>query len=83
VGAAVAVPEAGDHLADRDAMLIGLAAAATAALADLFVDLAATEVLRMRPEERRLQSLRPVTALLPFALVGPVLLTAARLVERS
>lgn len=82
VGVAVAVPEAGEHLADRDAMLIGLACAATAVLADLFVDLAGAEVLD-RPEERRLLSLRPVASLLPFALVGPVLLTAARLLARS
>jgi len=82
IGVAVAVPEAGDNLTDRDAMLVGLACAATAALADLFLDLAAAELL-VRPDERRLVSLRPVASLLPFALVGPVLLTAARLLERS
>jgi hypothetical protein len=80
VGVAVAVPEAGDHLSHRDAMLVGLVCAATAALADLFVDLAASEVLGT---ERRTRALRPVTTLLPFALVGPVLLTAARLLEQS
>jgi hypothetical protein len=82
VGVAVAVPEAGDHLADRDAMLIGLACAATAAVADLFLDLAAVELLT-RADDRRLLSLRPVASLLPFALVGPVLLTAARLLART
>jgi hypothetical protein len=83
VGVAVAVPEAGDHLTHRDAMLVGLACAATAALADLFVDLAANELVGTVGEERRQRALRPVTSLLPFALVGPVLLTAARLLERS
>jgi hypothetical protein len=82
VGVAVAVPEAGDSLADRDAMLVGLACAAAAALADLFLDLAAGELLT-RPDDRRLRSLRPVASVLPFALVGPVLLTAARLLARS
>ena len=82
IGVAVAVPEAGSRIADRDAMLVALACAATAALADLFLDLAAAELLR-RPDERRLHSLRPVAWLLPFALVGPVLLTAARLLARS
>jgi hypothetical protein len=82
VGVAVAVPEAGDHLTDRDAMLVGLACAATAALADLFLDLAASELL-VRADDRRLVSLRPVVSLLPFALVAPVLLTAARLLSRS
>ena len=80
VGVAIAVPEAGDHVTHHDAMLIGLACAATAALADLFVDLVANEALT---EERRQRALRPVTTLLPFALVGPVLLTAARLLEQS
>jgi len=82
IGVAVAVPEAGDHLAHRDAMLLGLACAATAVVADLFVDLAANEVVGTQAEERRGQSLRPLTALLPFALVGPVLLVAARLLEQ-
>jgi hypothetical protein len=83
VGVALAVPEAGDHLTHRDAMLVGLACAATAAVADLFVDLAANELVGTVGEERRRRALRPVTSLLPFALVGPVLLTAARLLERS
>jgi hypothetical protein len=83
VGVAVAVPEAGDHLAHRDAMLVGLACAATAAVADLFVDLAANEVAGTRGEARRQAALRPVMALLPFALVAPVLLVAARLLEQA
>ena len=83
VGVAVAVPEAGDHLAHRDAMLVGLACAATAAVADLFVDLAANEVAGSLAEDRRQSALRPVMALLPFALVAPVLLVAARLLEQS
>ncbi|HUR51656.1 MAG TPA: hypothetical protein VMZ11_05995 [Mycobacteriales bacterium] len=82
VAVAVAVPEAGDHLADRDAMLVGLAAAATAVLADLFVDLASAEV-QVRRDDRRVHALSPVAWLLPFALVGPVLLVAARLLERA
>ena len=83
VGVAVAVPEAGDHLTRHDAMLVGLACAATAAVADLFVALAAAEVTSTRSDARRLRSLRPVTTLLPFALVGPVLLAAVRLLERG
>ncbi|HTL23672.1 MAG TPA: hypothetical protein VL281_06505 [Mycobacteriales bacterium] len=83
VGAALAVPEAGGHLTHREALLVGVACAATAAVSDLFVDLAALEVLGSPAEERRRGSLRPVVALLPFALVGPVLLAAVRLLERS
>ncbi|HUR14061.1 MAG TPA: hypothetical protein VM097_06170 [Mycobacteriales bacterium] len=83
VGVALAVPEAGDHLTHREAMLVGLACAAAAAVADLFVDLAALEVVGSRAEERRRGALRPVIALLPFALVAPVLLTAVRLLERT
>ena len=83
VGMAIAVPEAGDHLTHREAMLLGLACAATAAVADLFVDLAAKEVVGVVSEDRRRRALRPVAALLPFALVGPVLLTAARLLENA
>jgi hypothetical protein len=83
VGVAIGVPEAGDHLTDRDAMLVGLACAATAAVADLFVDLSANEVAGTPGEARRQSALRPVMALLPFALVAPVLLVAARLLEHS
>jgi len=83
VGVAVAVPEAGEHLTHRDAMLLGLASAATAVIADLFVDLAANEVVGTPAEDRRRNALRPVATLLPFALVGPVLLVAARLLEQS
>jgi hypothetical protein len=83
VGVALAVPEAGDSLTHREAMLVAVACAATAAVADLFVDLAALEVVGSLAEERRRGSLRPVVALLPFALVGPVLLAAVRLLERS
>jgi hypothetical protein len=83
VGAALAVPEAGDSLTHREALLVGVACAATAAVSDLFVDLAALEVLGSPAEERRRGSLRPVVALLPFALVGPVLLAAVRLLERA
>jgi hypothetical protein len=80
VGTALAVPEAGDGLAQRQALLVGLAAAATAVVADVLVDLAASEAA---VDERRRQSLLPVVTLLPFALLGPVLVVAARLVERS
>lgn len=83
IGVATAVPEAGEHLSHREAMLVGLACAATAVVADLFVDLAANEVAGTVAEDRRRRALRPVTALLPFALVGPVILVAARLLERS
>lgn len=83
VGAAVAVPEASSELTTRQSLLVGLVCAAAAALGDLFVDLAAAEVMVGRAPDRRLQALRPVTSLLPFALVGPVVLAALALLERS
>lgn len=83
VGVAFGVAEAGDRLTHREAMLTALACAAAAAVADVFVDLAAVEVAESRSEVRRRASLRPLVALLPFALVGPVLLAAVRLLERG
>ncbi len=83
LGVALAVPEAGDLLTRREAMLIALACAATAAVADLFVDVAALEVMGSPGEVRRSGALRPVVALLPFALLGPVVLASVRLLERA
>lgn len=82
-GVALAVAEAGDDLAHRDAMLVGLAAATTAMVADVFVDLSANEVVGTSAEERRRPALLPVVTVLPFSLAGPVLLVAARLLERA
>lgn len=83
VAVAFGVAEAGDLLTRREAMLVALACAAAAAVADLFVDLAALEVAATRTQERRRGALRPLVALLPFALVGPVLLASVRLLERA
>jgi hypothetical protein len=81
VGAALLVRElaAADVSAPATALL-ALAAAVTVATADLAVDLGATELRPGRRDARRLLALRPAAALLPYALLGPVVLLAGRLV---
>lgn len=74
---------AGEHGTSRERWLLGLAVAATAALVDVVTTLAAGDVLGHGHDRRRLASLRPVTQLLPFAVAAPVLLVAARLLDRT
>lgn len=82
-GPTAALLVAGDHLSIRQALLLGLAAAAAAASGDQLTDLAGEDLAEQPQDDRRLASLRPVTLLLPFALVAPVLLAAVRLIEGS
>ena len=79
VVAAGAAGTSGD-LSLAAAALAGLAAAVTVAAADLAVDLGAAELRPGRRDARRLLALRPAAALLPYALLGPVVLLAGRLV---
>ena len=76
VGALVSLAVAGD-LEPSQAALVGLAAAAAVAIADTLVAVAATEL----SDERRSAARTPVALLLPVAVVGPVALTATRLLS--
>jgi hypothetical protein len=78
-GVAAATLAASDHL-DR-APLVGLAAAGAVAAADLLVDLAAAELTPRHEDARRVAALRPTGLFLPYALLGPVVLAAVRLIE--
>jgi hypothetical protein len=69
----------GTELADR-AALLGLLVAACVAATDLAVDLSAAELRSGRLDRRKVDALRPVGLLLPFAALGPVALLAGRLV---
>ncbi len=80
-GPITALVVAGDQLSSQQAALVGLVAAAAAVSADQLTELAGEDLAEQPHDVRRLASLRPVTLLLPFALVAPVLLTAVRLVE--
>ena len=81
IGAAGAVAAlTATDLSTAAAVLLGLAAAVTVVTADLAVDLGAAELRPGRRDARRLSALRPVAALLPYALLGPVVLLAGRLV---
>ncbi|MDX6268327.1 MAG: hypothetical protein QOD70_3067 [Frankiales bacterium] len=79
-GVAAATVTAHDHL-DK-APLLGLAAAAAVAAADLLLDLAAAELTASHEDARRVAALRPTSLFVPFALLGPVVLTAVRLLDR-
>ncbi len=79
-GVAAAVAVAQDHLAHDQAALLGLTAAAAVAATDLLVDLAAAELTGV--DARRVAALRPTSLFVPFALLGPVVLTAVRLLEQ-
>lgn len=80
VAAAVLVEGGEGPLVGARAALVGLAAAATVAAADLAVDLTAAELRAGWRDGRRVAALRPVGLLLPFAVLGPVALVAGRLV---
>lgn len=75
----VAPLDSGAH-GGLSAALLGLLAAATVATADLAVDLGATELRAGRRDVRRVSALPPTAVLLPYALLGPVVLLAGRLV---
>lgn len=79
--AGVAVTAALAEGSPRERWLLGLAVAAAVALVDVVTSLAAGELLEGPRDRRRLASLRPVAQLLPFAVVAPVLLVAARLLD--
>lgn len=64
----------------RSAALLGLVVASTVATADLAVDLGAAELRSGWRDARRVAALRPTALLLPYAVLGPVALLAARLV---
>jgi hypothetical protein len=82
-GVAVATVVAHDHLSTGRGALVGLAAAAAVAIADLGVDLAGAELTADADEARRVAALRPVSVLLPYPLLGPVVLLAVVLLNRS
>lgn len=67
------------ELSTSRAALLGLAAAAAVAAADLLADLSAAELRPDGDDARRVAALRPVGLLLPFAVLGPVVLVAVRL----
>lgn len=76
-GAAVGVLAAG-HLPVGRCALLGLAAAATAVVADLAAHVGTTSLPAAR--RYRVMALRHVYALLPYAVLGPVALVGGRLV---
>jgi hypothetical protein len=80
-GVAAAAVTSGDHLSTADAALIGLTAAAAVAATDLLIDLAAAELTPGPADARRVAALRPTSVVVPFALLGPVVLAAVRLLS--
>jgi hypothetical protein len=60
------------------AALIGLMAGSTVAALDLLLDLVSGELSPATTEPRRIAALRPVSVLLPFAGLAPVVLLAVR-----
>ena len=79
-GVAVAVVTGQDQLPHDQAALLGLTAAAAVAATDLLIDLAAAELTGT--DVRRVAALRPTSLFVPFAMLGPVVLTAVRLLDR-
>ena len=82
-GTAAAVLVGQDHLATGRAAMLGLAVAACVAAADLAVDLAGSELTVAPRDARRVAALRPVSLVLPFTVLGPVVLVAVRLLENA
>lgn len=72
---------AGGDLPVGRAALLGLAAAAAVVTGDVLADLAAAELRPGGDDARRVAALRPVGLLLPFAVLGPVVLVAVRLLS--
>lgn len=79
---AASVLVAGDHLTGGEAALVGLTAGTTVAAVDLVLDLAASELTPEPMDARRVASLRPVTTVLPYAVLGPVVLLCVLLLNR-
>ena len=67
-------------LSPAAAVLVALAVALTVVTADLAVDLGGAELRAGARDARRVTALPPAAVLLPYALLGPVALLAARLV---
>ena len=82
-GVAVATVVADGHLTFSGAALVGLSAAAAVAAVDLAVDLAASELTSSPGDARRVAALRPVSVFLPYTLLGPVVLLAVLLLDRT
>lgn len=72
-----------DGVSAADACLVGLLSAATVAAVDLLVDLSSSELTTAPSDARRVAALRPVSAVLPFVLLGPVCLVSVLLLERG
>jgi hypothetical protein len=83
VAAAALVAGAYAGISATDACLVGLLSAATVAAVDLLVDIASSELTAAPEDARRVAALRPVTTVMPFVLLGPVVLVAVLLLERS
>lgn len=83
VGVTVATVVADGHLTSSGAALVGLSAVAAVAAVDLAVDLAAAELSSSPADARRVAALRPVSVVLPYALLGPVVLLSVLLLERT
>jgi hypothetical protein len=81
VGSAVLVNNG--HLETTRAALIGLVAVSVVAGIDLALDLAATEMSPTHEQARRIAALRPVSVLLPFAALAPVVILVMRLLPES
>ena len=79
---AAAVVVAGEHLTRSEAALVGLVAGTTVAAVDLLLDLAASELTPDPIDARRVASLRPATTVLPYAVLGPVVLLCVELLNR-
>ncbi len=80
VAAASAVAGSTGAVSGSRGALLGLAVAATAATADLAVDLGAAELRAGRRDARRASALTPVGLFLPYAALAPVALVAGGLV---
>lgn len=79
VAAATVIADLAGEPPLQAAVLLGLVVASTVATADLAVDLGAAELRSGWRDARRVAALRPTALLLPFAVLGPVALLAARL----
>lgn len=82
-GVAACVAVIGDELSRSDAALVGLLAVGAVAATDLAMDLAGAELTPDPLDARRVAALRPVSTVLPFALLGPAVLLAVELLERT
>jgi len=79
-GVAAAVASGTDAVPVAQGAILGLNIAATAAIADLAVDLGAAGLTSAARQARQVSALPPVAALLPYAVLAPVALITGRLV---